>query len=199
MVYGHGEDSRDAVVAAEKLQRMGYHDIRVLTAGKLGWHAAGLPLEGSEPVPDEPVGVATLAPGSYPVDVAASRIRWEGRNPNGSHDGTVGLSGGNLAVDEAGTIRGDFTMDLRTIRNDDLAGDPSQPALITHLESDDGVNQLVATTYHDDGHIRLTTYLTREIEAVFAIQGQIECDQFYRMSTQLLEHLTPGSCFENRV
>lgn len=137
VLYGHGGESRDASVAAAKLQRMGYRDIRVLAVGKTGWHAAELPLEGEEPVPVEPPGVPAFAPGSYAVDVKASRIRWEGRNPNGAHDGTVALAGGVLEVDEKGVIGGRFEVDLRTIRNDDLAGDPSPAALVAHLESDD--------------------------------------------------------------
>jgi polyisoprenoid-binding protein YceI len=136
VVYGHGGHSRDADVAADKLERLGYRNVRVLAGGRLAWRAASLPLEGEQAVPVETPGVVHLAIGHYTVLADASRISWEGRNPNGAHDGTVELAAGELDV-TADAVSGRFEVDLSTIRNADLAGDPSQAVLVEHLKSDD--------------------------------------------------------------
>jgi rhodanese-related sulfurtransferase len=136
VVCGHGAETREAEFAVEKLERLGYTDVRILAGGRVAWHAAGLPLAGDEPTPTAPAGVAEPAPGRYEADPAASWIRWEGRNPNGAHDGTVDLAGGAIEVTAEG-VTGRFEIDLETLRNADLAGDPTQQVLVDHLLSDD--------------------------------------------------------------
>jgi polyisoprenoid-binding protein YceI len=137
VVYGAGGESRDAMTAAEKLHRMGYSQVSLFAGGLAEWRSAGFPLEGEAPDAEDPAESAFhFSGGIYRADPAASTVEWSGRNANGKHFGTVGLSRGEVTV-SGGRVTGGFTVDMSTIRNQDLEGDPYQPALIDHLMSDD--------------------------------------------------------------
>lgn len=133
-VYGASAQTHDAVTAADKLQRHGYARVSVLDGGLAGWQEAGFPLEGEQPGSAQTTG--QIADGVYPVDTEASVIEWTGRNPNSTHHGTLKLSAGRVKV-TAGKVSGDFTIDMNTIENLNLAGNELQPVLEAHLKSDD--------------------------------------------------------------
>ena len=65
-----------------------------------------------------------------------SKILWIGRNPNGPHDGSVAVAGGEIVVDGE-QISGHVEIDLTRIQNFDLAGNDWQAALLEHLAADD--------------------------------------------------------------
>jgi rhodanese-related sulfurtransferase/polyisoprenoid-binding protein YceI len=137
VLYGSCSASHEAAVAADKLARAGYGDVALLKGGLDGWRTAGLPLEGEAGGQLEDPGTTYRpADGSYPVDVEKSIIEWTGRNPNGRHFGTVRLAAGTIST-AAGRVAGEFTIDMRSIANVDLAGNELQPVLIAHLNSDD--------------------------------------------------------------
>jgi len=138
ILYGSSDASRDAVTAAEKLLRLGYRKVFVLRGGVSAWTDAGYPLKGEDVTPPEravseqfPVG-----DGSYRVDLEKSVIFWTGRNANSKHVGTLKLSSGEVNVKQ-NNIEGRFEIDMASIKNMDLEGDPLQPVLISHLLSDD--------------------------------------------------------------
>jgi polyisoprenoid-binding protein YceI len=137
VLYGTSSNMHEATAAAEKLDRMAYRDILVLTGGMAGWQACGYDLTGEAPeAPLDPATTIDLADGRYPVDLNASAIEWSGRNPNGKHWGTIKMSSGTIAVNN-GNLGGEFEIDMTAIKNIDLEGDELQPVLISHLESDD--------------------------------------------------------------
>ena len=137
VLYGAGPGSMDAVVAAEKMLRMGYRHVTVFEGGIAAWTAAGYPLEGKYPAAaDEPDPVFAFEDGTYPVVPETSLIHWTGRNANGRHYGTVALAGG-AARAEGGEISGSFEVDMTSIQDIDLRGDELEPVLISHLKSDD--------------------------------------------------------------
>jgi polyisoprenoid-binding protein YceI len=137
VVHGAGAGSRDAAAAAEKLARMGYAKVAVFAGGLAEWRAAGHPLAGEAPAAADPMEpVFLFSDGRYRADPRASLLEWSGRNANGKHFGTVDLADGDVMVAD-GRATGRFAVDMATIRNADLAGDPHQPALISHLMSDD--------------------------------------------------------------
>jgi polyisoprenoid-binding protein YceI len=136
ILYGASGTSMEAAVAAEKLDREGYAGVTVLDGGIRAWQAAGYALEGSSPSPPAPENVLTLADGTYRVDIDQSVVAWTGRNPNTTHDGTIGLSTGEIII-SGGRPTGTFVIDMNTITNRSLAGDELQPVLIDHLQSDD--------------------------------------------------------------
>jgi rhodanese-related sulfurtransferase/polyisoprenoid-binding protein YceI len=136
VVYGASDATQEALAAASRLAELGYTDVQVLAGGLAGWHAAGLPLDGTADAPPRPLGPPALQDGSWRLNTDQSWLRWVGRNPNGFHDGSVDLAAGSIAI-TAGKAEGSFEVDVMTMRNDDLAGDPSQPVLIAHLLSGD--------------------------------------------------------------
>ncbi len=135
VVYGVSDQTHDAKTAAEKLLRDGYTQVSVLTGGLTAWEAAGHPLEGAAVAEAEPPA-AKLADGTFPVDTASSVIEWVGRNPSTTHRGTLRLSSGEVRI-AAGQIKGDFTIDMNSIDNLNLAGNDLKPVLEAHLKSDD--------------------------------------------------------------
>ncbi|MCU0595088.1 MAG: YceI family protein, partial [Desulfobacterota bacterium] len=137
VLYGSSVESRDAAEAAEKLLRLGYDSVHVLDGGVDGWLRSGQSIEGENVLPPERLGKAVdLADHVYAVSTEESVIGWTGRNANGKHYGTLRLSKGEIRLSR-GAIDGAFEIDMMSIKNKDLDGDPLQPVLIAHLMSDD--------------------------------------------------------------
>lgn len=129
--------SRDAEVAAGKLQRAGYRRIAVLQGGLEAWRAAGQALEGSGPdAVDDPLTLLSLKPGVYVLDVQWSAVGWTGRNGNTTHTGSIRFVSGRIDATDVG-FTGRLIVDMTSIENHNLAGDPLQAVLIDHLKSDD--------------------------------------------------------------
>ena len=137
ILYGFSEKTLDAVTAAEKLLRAGYQDISVLDGGLTQWYKNGYAVEGDDPgIISKGAPFRILEDCNYIVDVKDSVIEWTGRNPNKKHVGNVRLTSGEINVKE-GKVSGKFEIDIESIRNIDLEGDPLQKVLIKHLLSDD--------------------------------------------------------------
>jgi len=137
VVYGAGAETADAAVAAEKLVRAGYRNVRALRGGIEYWRKAGFSLEGTAADAPEPSEAGVSLPeGIFVVDAEKSMIEWAGRNPNTRHHGSVRISGGQIQV-KKGAISGEFTVDMNSIENVNLKGDELYPVLIAHLKSDD--------------------------------------------------------------
>jgi polyisoprenoid-binding protein YceI len=127
----------DAVTAAEKLERLGYSNVSILSGGLTGWKEAGYPLEGTAPeVLDQPEEGGLPDNGTYRVDPEKSVIEWTGRNPNTKHYGTLRVSKGEITVGD-GNVEGTLEIDMNAIKNINLEGDDMQPVLVSHLKSDD--------------------------------------------------------------
>lgn len=137
VLYGACGRTMDAVTAAGKLERNGYHHIYVLNGGIESWQSAGLPLEG-EAVDQklDPQTVVKLENRSYRVDTDLSLMEWRGRNPGTSHFGTIKIANGEMAV-ENGILQGGFEIDMDSLTSTNLEGDELQPVLEDHLKSDD--------------------------------------------------------------
>ncbi|MEJ2477878.1 MAG: YceI family protein [Desulfobacterales bacterium] len=136
VLYGSSGRSRDALTAAEKLQREGYENISVLKGGIEAWRARKLELQGDQPDMADPETVLRLDDGKYSVDTDQSVIEWCGRNPNNKHFGTVGIKRGEIGVN-ASVLSGVFDIDMDSIDNINLKGDDLHPVLTSHLKSDD--------------------------------------------------------------
>ena len=59
----------------------------------------------------------------YRVDTEASKIRWTGSKVIGDHYGTLQLKEGTLQVEDNQLQGGNFTIDMRTLANEDLEGE----------------------------------------------------------------------------
>ena len=137
VVYGARAETMDAASAAGKLQRAGYARVALLEGGLAAWRKAGYPLDGAKPsAVDTSPHAPVIDERRYTVDTANSIIQWVGRNPNTHHTGSLRLSEGFMDMRQDG-VAGRFVIDLTSIENTSLAGDPNQPVLIAHLLSDD--------------------------------------------------------------
>lgn len=68
----------------------------------------------------------------YKVNVDASTLSWEGYKPTSKHTGTLGLSGGQLFVENDMITGGSATIDMTTIEVTDLEGN-DKTKLKNHL------------------------------------------------------------------
>ncbi|MCX6194335.1 MAG: YceI family protein [Cytophagales bacterium] len=80
-------------------------------------------------------GVA--APKIVNLNKSASSIAWLAKKVTGEHNGTVGISAGALNVDGNKLIGGNFTIDLKTIKDLDLTDPGYNQKLVGHLSSGD--------------------------------------------------------------
>lgn len=136
VVYGSSERSLDALVAAEKLVRAGYRHVLAMAGGLRSWREMGGRVEGEAPETGMESPGLFFENRLYRVDLDESLIEWAGRNPNTRHFGTLRLSEGSISVHD-GSFTGSFTLDMRSIVNRSLAGDPLREVLEAHLASDD--------------------------------------------------------------
>ena len=73
----------------------------------------------------------------YTID-SSTTVSWTGAKPTGKHEGTFKVSEGALLVNENALTGGNFTIDILSLNNSDLAADPeSKGKLEGHLKSPD--------------------------------------------------------------
>jgi polyisoprenoid-binding protein YceI len=79
------------------------------------------------------------APATYKVNAEQSLLRWTGYYlfSFSEHNGTIGLSGGEISVGDQNSISGYFDIDMTSIRNLDMQPDNGGKDLENHLKSDD--------------------------------------------------------------
>jgi len=136
VVYGSSGHSLASSTAQEKLGRAGYTETQDYRGGCQDWIDAGLPVERGPqpPAQDQP------RDGRHDIDITKSRVFWTGRNINGAHSGTINLKSGWLDVTDGAEGKagsGEFTLDMESIANTDLADTALNKMLIAHLKSDD--------------------------------------------------------------
>jgi len=148
VVYCADPSSRASTDAAERLVAAGYPEVFNFTGGREAWREAGLPFEGR---PYEPPPEVLPADGEWVVDTEHSAVGWVGRNPGGSHEGTLRVRSGGATVHEGRVAKGAFEIDMSTIEVADLSGDMAA-LLKRHLESDD----FFAVDRHPVAHFEIT-------------------------------------------
>ena len=132
-IYGAHEESREAVMACEKLARAGYTRVSRLDGGMAAWTEAGLPTDGSH----EAVGTPAIPTGRRVLDLGESGVEWLGRNLLNKHGGSLALKSGYLDFDGTTITGGEVVLSMHQIHCADLAGTPLHDVLIAHLRSDD--------------------------------------------------------------
>ena len=80
-------------------------------------------------------GVA--APKVVNVNKSASSIAWLAKKVTGEHNGTVGISAGALNIDGNKLVGGNFTIDLKTIKDLDITDPGYNQKFIGHITSGD--------------------------------------------------------------
>lgn len=85
----------------------------------------------------EEKAVANAEGTNYKIDTASTVI-WTGFKPTGKHDGSFAVSNGSLVMNGENLEGGNFTIDLNTLENIDLANDAENKAKLEgHLKSPD--------------------------------------------------------------
>lgn len=84
--------------------------------------------------------VSLAAPTKLSVDTKASTIAWKGSKTvtKSSHNGFISLSAGSVEIEKGELKTADFTVDMKTITNEDMKASPKDAAkLVGHLSSED--------------------------------------------------------------
>lgn len=77
---------------------------------------------------------------AYTVD-STSTVTWTGSKPTGKHTGTFKVSSGTFTVKDGALTGGNFTIDINSLNNEDLASDAESKAKLEgHLKSPDFFN-----------------------------------------------------------
>ena len=71
------------------------------------------------------------------VDLAASKMMWEGSNPKKTHKGTINLKSGSLQVKGNELVGGSFVIDINSILVTDLTENEGKGKLEKHLKDKD--------------------------------------------------------------
>lgn len=71
---------------------------------------------------------------NYGVNADASAIMWTGSKPTGSHNGTISIAEGSLAVKNGAIESGSFTLDMNAITVLDLKSGEGKEGLEGHLK-----------------------------------------------------------------
>lgn len=133
IVYGANDESLEATVAAEKMNHIGYTDVRILEGGIQGALSLNLSAETGTPIQDN----AGNADGQYPIDLQESNFEWLGRNLINKHWGTAPIKSGYLKFNAGTLVSGEFIIDLQGLLCTDLKGSDMHDVLIAHLQNDD--------------------------------------------------------------
>lgn len=72
--------------------------------------------------------------------ISSSNLKWTGRKLGGEHFGTIQISQGNLIVEGDQLTGGNFTIDMNTIKVEDLTDPGKNKDLTDHLFSEDFFN-----------------------------------------------------------
>lgn len=105
----------------------------------------------------------------YTVEAAESQVAWMGSNLRGSHDGTIGVSHGELFVYNDEILGGEVVIDMTDIIVLDIEDPDRNARLKGHLESDD--------------FFSVDTYpvATFEITSVQVIENALPGEENYRV------------------
>ncbi len=73
----------------------------------------------------------------YLADADNSTITWKGFKPTESHNGTISVSEGYVALEDGNLTGGNFIVDMNTIVNSDIESEEWNGKLVSHLKSAD--------------------------------------------------------------
>jgi len=74
---------------------------------------------------------------SYSLNTDKSLVTWIGSKPAGKHNGTINISGGTLKMNGNEIVAGNFTIDITSLKDLDMAGTDDAAKLQGHLMSAD--------------------------------------------------------------
>ena len=120
--------------------------------------------------------VAAAEGTNYTVDVATSKVLWEGSKPAGSHNGSLDVTEGSVSVNDGTITGGSFTLDMNTINVLDLVGD-EKAYLESHLKgsSDDNADDFFNVNKYPTAKFEITkvTSLSNDPEGTHLVYGNL--------------------------
>jgi polyisoprenoid-binding protein YceI len=104
----------------------------------------------------------------FKIESPESIIDWTGRKVTGSHNGTIGIKGGTLIVDEGKLTGGKFVIDTTSIKILDVTDADMNAQFAGHLESDDFFfsEKFPTATFE-------ITAVTPRADAIYQIEGNL--------------------------
>ena len=109
-----------------------------------------------------------LAQTSYQVLPEQSTVRWVGKKILGEHHGTIQLASGAFTLNNDKILRGDFTIDATTIRNEDLEGKQKEK-----LESWLTSEEMFDVAQHPDIYLKLLKATPTESQNQYAVEAEM--------------------------
>lgn len=139
VVYGMGKNYHAAAAAYSKLVDAGIAEVYEFAGGIEAWEEAGYPMYASnEFTLDEYVDPeAHRNKEKVKVDTALSYVKWTGRNLANNHFGVIAIKDGNISINHGKITDGNFTIDMNSIRCDDIKDKAANSMLVSHLKSAD--------------------------------------------------------------
>lgn len=89
---------------------------------------------------------------TYKVDATKSTMLWNGKKVTGEHSGNIKVKDGAFVVDGNKVTGGEFTFDMNSITDTDIADATYNAKLLTHLKSDD----FFSTAKHPTSTFKIT-------------------------------------------
>lgn len=116
---------------------------------------------------------------SYKVDTDESIVKWEGSKPTATHHGTVKLSSGTLLAHQNEIEAGDFTIDMKTITDEDLKGD-DKAMLEGHLKgtTEGKEGDFFNVKEYPNGKFELTGFENNMVKGNLTLKGQTHSVEF---------------------
>lgn len=93
--------------------------------------------EGQKAETSDAAEAAAATGTTYSIDTVASVVEWLGTKPVGTHNGSLKLSSGSLAIAEGTITGGNFIIDVTSLTDHDMKGGEGKEKLEAHLKSAD--------------------------------------------------------------
>ncbi len=131
--------------------------IFVLFIGLIAVNACKNKPAGDEAQLGEAKDAAAASGKSFSVDVANSKVLWEGTKPDGKHNGTINVKSGSVSAENGQVTGGSFVLDMASITALDLTGE-WKDKLEGHLKgtATEGQDDFFNTTKYPEAKFEIT-------------------------------------------
>lgn len=83
------------------------------------------------------IAISSVAQENYNINTQISSVEWIGRKVTGQHNGVIQLKNGSYTFENDLIIKGEFTIDMQTIKINDIEDKEQNEKLQNHLISAD--------------------------------------------------------------
>tara|TARA_R110002111_G_scaffold172294_1_gene237860 strand:+ start:404 stop:991 length:588 start_codon:yes stop_codon:yes gene_type:complete len=83
------------------------------------------------------IAISSVAQENYKINTEISSVEWIGRKVTGQHNGVIQLKNGSYTFENGLIIKGEFTIDMQTIKINDIEDKEQNEKLQNHLISAD--------------------------------------------------------------